>query len=162
MQCANNYSMKVYNGYSDDDEEEAFVANGECSKISMINKDFMVTDFDDIKIKYFQDDLINLSLAYSYTTHKSQGATIKVTLVLTPRAHVYFTSSNLLYVAITRSSDKCFHFGLPSTIDIAMKKKENYNRNTFMQEMLVSTNEDDLPWYSDEELKNNENFYGYF
>lgn len=132
MQRANNYKMQVYG----EEDEEAFVANGECSKITLINKDFMVSDFDDIRIKYYKDDLSDLSLSYSYTIHKSQGSTIKIVIVISPRSHIYMSSANLLYVAATRASDKCFHFGLSSTINIAMKKKENYNRQTFMCEML--------------------------
>lgn len=132
MQRANNYEMQVY-----EEEDEAFVANGECSKISLIDKNFMVSDFDDIRIKYNREDLSDLALSYSYTIHKSQGSTIKVVIVISPRSHIYMSSSNLLYVAVTRSSDKCFHFGLPSTINMAMKKKENFNRRTFMQEMLT-------------------------
>ena len=132
MQRANNYSMEIY----DEEDADAFVANGECSKISLIRKDYMVSDFEDMRIKYYKDDLSDLSLAYSYTTHKSQGSTIKVVIVLTPRSHIFMSTANLLYVAVTRASDKCFHFGLPSTINIAMGKKENFNRLTFMQEML--------------------------
>ena len=132
MQRANNYEMQVYG----EEDEEAFVANGECSKISLIDKNFMVSDFDDIRIKYNREDLSDLALSYSYTIHKSQGSTIKVVIVISPRSHIYMSSSNLLYVAVTRSSDKCFHFGLPSTINMAMKKKENFNRHTFMQKML--------------------------
>ena len=132
MQRANNYEMQVY-----EEEDEVFVANGECSKISLIDKNFMVSDFDDIRIKYNREDLSDLALSYSYTIHKSQGSTIKVVIVISPRSHIYMSSSNLLYVAVTRSSDKCFHFGLPSTINMAMKKKENFNRRTFMQEMLT-------------------------
>ena len=132
MQRANNYEMQVY-----EEEDEAFVANGECSKISLIDKNFMVSDFDDIRIRYNREDLSDLALSYSYTIHKSQGSTIKVVIVISPRSHIYMSSSNLLYVAVTRSSDKCFHFGLPSTINIAMKKKENFNRHTFMQKMLT-------------------------
>ena len=133
MQRANNYEMQVYG----EEDEEAFVANGECSKISLIDKNFMVGDFDDIRIKYNREDLSDLTLSYSYTIHKSQGSTIKVVIVISPRSHIYMSSSNLLYVAVTRSSDKCFHFGLPSTINMAMKKKENFNRHTFMQKMLT-------------------------
>lgn len=132
MQRANNYEMQVY-----EEEDEAFVANGECSKISIIDKNFMVSDFDDIRIRYNREDLSDLALSYSYTIHKSQGSTIKVVIVISPRSHIYMSSSNLLYVAVTRSSDKCFHFGLPSTINMAMKKKENFNRHTFMQKMLT-------------------------
>ena len=132
MQRANNYNMEVY----DEEGETTFVANGECSKISLIGKDFMVSDFDDMKIKYYKENLSVVSLSYSYTIHKSQGSTIKVAIVVSPRSHAYLSSSNLLYVAITRASDKCYHFGLPSTIGMTIKKKENYNRHTFMQEFL--------------------------
>ena len=135
MQRANDYSMQIYDS---DDEEDAFVANGECSKVSLINSDYMVSDFDDMRIKYYKEDLQNLSLSYSYTIHKSQGSTIKAVIVISPRSHVYMTTMNLLYVAVTRASDKCFHFGLPSTVNMAMKKKENFNRMTFMQQLLVN------------------------
>lgn len=131
MQRANNYSMEVY-----EEDENAFVANGECSKISLIGKNYMVGDFDDMRIKYYKEDLSNLSLSYSYTIHKAQGSTIKVVIVVSPRSHIYMNTMNLLYVAVTRASDKCFHFGLPSTINMAIKKKENFNRMTFMQEFL--------------------------
>jgi len=134
MQRANNYEMQVY-----EEDEEAFVANGECSVITQINKDSMVSDFGDLKIVYHRDDMSDLGLSYSYTIHKAQGSTIKVVIVISPRSHIYMSSSNLLYVAVTRSSDKCFHFGLPSTINMAMKKKENFNRKTFMQEMLKNS-----------------------
>lgn len=131
MQRANNYEMQVY-----EEEDEAFVANGECSKISLIDKNFMVSDFDDIRIRYNREDLSDLALSYSYTIHRSQGSTIKVVIVISPRSHIYMNTMNLLYVAVTRASDKCFHFGLPSTINMAIKKKENFNRKTFMRTML--------------------------
>jgi exodeoxyribonuclease V alpha subunit len=134
MQRVNNYEMQVY-----EEEGEAFVANGECSKISLIDKNFIISDFDDIRIRYNREDLSDLALSYSYTIHKSQGSTIKIVIVISPRSHIYMSSANLLYVAVTRSSNKCFHFGLPSTINIAMKKKENFNRMTFMQNMLKSS-----------------------
>jgi ATP-dependent exoDNAse (exonuclease V) alpha subunit len=123
--------MQVY-----EEEDEAFVANGECSKISLIDKNFMVSDFDDIRIRYNREDLSDLTLSYSYTIHRSQGSTIKVVIVISPRSHIYMNTMNLLYVAVTRASDKCFHFGLPSTINMAIKKKENFNRKTFMRTML--------------------------
>lgn len=137
MQRANNYNMEIYG----EEEEDAFVANGECSKVSLIQKDYMVSDFDDLRIVYHKEDLSDLSLAYSYTIHRSQGSTIKAVIVISPRSHVFMSTTNLLYVAITRASDKCFHFGLPSTISMAMNKKENFNRATFMQEMLEKNNE---------------------
>lgn len=131
MQKVNDYSMPIF-----DSDDEAFVANGECSKISLIDKDYMVCDFDDIQVQYNKDKLQNLSLSYSYSIHKSQGSTVKIAIVVSPRSHIYMLSTNLLYTAVTRASDKCFHFGLPSTINMVIKKKENFNRKTFMLGLL--------------------------
>lgn len=138
MQCVNDYHVPIYNYNNLCDEGDAMVANGETGIVTYIGKDFMVVKFGDLQLKYSKDVMNNLSLAYSYSVHKSQGSTIKIVIVITPRSHIYMNNANLLYVGITRSSDKCFHFGLPSTINIAMKKKENFNRLTFMQELLMN------------------------
>lgn len=131
MQKVNDYSMPIF-----DSDDEAFVANGECSKIALIDKDYMVCDFDNIQVQYNKDKLQNLLLSYSYSIHKSQGSTVKIAIVVSPRSHIYMLSANLLYTAVTRASDKCFHFGLPSTINMVIKKKENFNRKTFMLGLL--------------------------
>ena len=131
MQKVNDYSMPIF-----DSDDDAFVANGECSKIALIDKDYMVCDFDDVQVQYNKDKLQNLSLSYSYSIHKSQGSTVKIAIVVSPRSHIYMLSANLLYTAVTRASDKCFHFGLPSTINMVIKKKENFNRKTFMLGLL--------------------------
>ena len=136
MQCANDYEAEIYDP-SGQNKQTAFVANGESAVVKMIGKNFMVNDFDGIDIKQYKSDLSDLSHSYSYSLHKSQGATVKVVILITPRSHIYMNSSGLLYVGVTRASEKCFHFGLPSTVNMAMKVKENYNRHTFMQEMLV-------------------------
>jgi exodeoxyribonuclease V alpha subunit len=46
-------------------------------------------------------------------------------------------NSNLLYVGLTRTKEKCFHLGNISTINKAIKKKENFNRQTFLKDMLA-------------------------
>ena len=106
--------------------------------IRSIEYDGLVNEIDGIKIKYYRGDLEDVSLSYAYTIHKSQGSTIKVVLVISPRSHIYMSNGNLLYTSVTRASDYVFHFGLPDTINMAMRKKENYNRNTFTQELLIN------------------------
>ena len=75
-------------------------------------------------------------------------------------------NSNLLYVGLTRMKKKCFHLGTLTSVNQAVVKKANLTRHTFMQQLLLSEptesftesseeNEDDMPWYSDEELRNN-------
>ena len=46
-------------------------------------------------------------------------------------------NSNLLYVGVTRTKDRCFHLGNSASINRAINKKENYKRKTFMFDMLV-------------------------
>ena len=136
MQQANNYKAKVYFGEYGTEEKEVFIANGECLHVKDILKDSLVSEMDGLDIESTRADLNNMSLAYSYTIHKSQGSSVKVVLLVTPRSHVYMMNANLLYVGVTRTVDYCFHLGLPSTINMAIKKKENYNRETFMQGFL--------------------------
>jgi len=45
-------------------------------------------------------------------------------------------NSNLIYVGLTRMKEKCFHLGNPNTVNIAIKKKENFDRNTFLGDIL--------------------------
>lgn len=45
-------------------------------------------------------------------------------------------NSNLIYVALTRMKEKCFHIGSAKTVNIAVKKKENCSRLTFMKTLL--------------------------
>lgn len=137
IQNQNNYKAEVYMGDDYAEKEETFIANGECSIVTDINNNgYIVNELNGIKLKSYKKDFENISLSYSYTIHRSQGSTVKVVLVISPRSHMYMTNGNLLYVSVTRSSDYCFHFGLPSTINSSMGKKENFNRNTFMQELL--------------------------
>jgi exodeoxyribonuclease V alpha subunit len=77
-------------------------------------------------------------LGYSISIHKSQGSSIKVVILITPKAHTFMLNSNLIYVGLTRMKEKCFHLGNIDTVNSAVKKKENLTRNTFMQELLKS------------------------
>ena len=45
-------------------------------------------------------------------------------------------NSNIIYVGLTRMREKCFHLGNKDTVNMAVKKKVNFNRNTFMQVLL--------------------------
>jgi len=131
MQCANDYKAQIYNS-----KETAFLANGETGVVKHVMKNGIVCSFDGIDILYTKDKMVGLSLAYSYNVFKAQGSTIKYVIYIMPRAHVYLTNANLMYTGVTRASDKCFHIGMPSTLNMAMKKKENFSRRTFTKDLL--------------------------
>jgi len=44
---------------------------------------------------------------------------------------------NLLYTGQTRAKQRVYHIGSPKTINIALKKSANYERRTFLKDMLM-------------------------
>ena len=123
-----NYSGKV---------PTAFIANGDQGTIVDVFNSYVVIDFDGIIVRYYRDDMSNVKLGYAITCHKSQGSSIKNVIVCTPQSDIFMLNSNLIYVAITRTKDKCYHLGSVSTINKAIDKKANFNRHTFLQKMLL-------------------------
>lgn len=144
IQNVNNYKAKIYVDYGfcfdEDDNDEIFIANGETGVVIDIGMHNMIIDFDGVKVIYDREALSTIGLGYSISIHKSQGSSIKVVILLTPQSHTYMLNSNLIYVGLTRMKEKCFHIGNINTVNNAIKKKENLNRMTFMQELLYQRN----------------------
>lgn len=144
MQTKNNYHAEVYinkdfvnnKSSAEDENDEAFIPNGMIGKIVDILNNGIVVDFDGVLIKYSKDSLIDISLAYCISIHKSQGGSAKIIILVTPPAHTYMLNSNLIYVGLTRTKEKCYHIGNLKTVNIAVKKKEDVRRNTFMSILL--------------------------
>lgn len=149
--------IELYNEI--DDQPTAFVANGESGIIDKIYDTYMVINFDGIYVQYFRSDTDMITLGYSITIHKSQGSSIDNVILCSPSSHAFMLNSNLLYVGLTRMRHNCYHLGTLNSINQAVKKKANLTRNTFMQGLLKTIQpyeysfEDELPWYSDNELK---------
>ena len=147
IQKVNNYKASVYNDNDFDDEETAFIANGETGIVKDISKSYILIDFDGVVVKYYKNDLQNVGLGYSISIHKSQGSASKIIILLTPQSHTFMLNSNLIYVGLTRMKEKCYHLGTLSSVNLAIKKKANLTRHTFMQEFLkngisiIDTNE---------------------
>lgn len=138
IQNVNNYKAELYvnDEFYDKDVSETFIANGETGIVKEVNKNYLIIDFDGVTVKYYRNDMQMVGLGYCITIHKSQGSSIKVVILLTPQSHVFMLNSNLIYVGLTRMKEKCFHFGNVDTVNMAVKKKANFTRNTFMQKLL--------------------------
>ena len=147
IQVSNNYKARIYTedffSLSADDIEETFIPNGMLGKIEHISTSCAVINFDGVRVYYDKNDMQDIMLGYSISIHKSQGGSAPVVFLLTPSSHTYMLNSNLIYVGLTRMKTKLFHLGNKDTVNRAVKKKENYNRNTFMSDMLnrKSTNQ---------------------
>ena len=81
-----------------------------------------------------------VKLGYCISIHKSQGGGFKTVILCTPQSHTFMLNSNLLYVGITRTVQRCFHLGSVNSVNQAVCKKENLSRNTFMQYLLLGNN----------------------
>lgn len=138
IQKSNNYKAIVNNDAFSDDIT-TFISNGECGKIIDINNDIAVIDFDGTEILYTKSDLINVRLGYSISIHSSQGGAIKIPIIVTPRSHSFMLNSNLLYVGITRATSQVYHIGDVFAVNNACLKREDFNRNTFMEDFLKSS-----------------------
>ena len=112
-----------------------FLANGETGVIKDITDDLIVIDFNDVLIGYSREDMQNVSLAYAITCHKSQGSQNKVIILFTPSSHTYMLNSNIIYVGLTRMQEKVFHIGDINTVNRAVLKKENFERDTWLKEL---------------------------
>ena len=129
MQIQNNYKATIYeeNDIGCSDNVQTLIANGELGVIKDIGSSHVIIDFDGTLIRYSKEDMQNITAGYCLTTHKSQGGSAKIVIFLTPSAHTFMLSSNLLYVGLTRTKEKCFHLGDMTTVNRAIKKKENVN-----------------------------------
>lgn len=140
LQCKNNYDAVIWDTDTELDENSepitATITNGETGRIVEIMDDCALINFDDIIVQYSKRDMDMVKLGYAITAHKSQGSSINNIIVLTPKADTYMLNSNLLYVALTRMKKHCYHLGTMRTVNIAVNKKANLKRNTFMQQMI--------------------------
>jgi exodeoxyribonuclease V alpha subunit len=132
----NDYKAILYSPTNLDKENTTFIPNGEIGKIVEIVGNALVVDFDGTKIYCPKGTMGNIKLAYAISTHKSQGGQFKVVILVTPKAHTYMLNSNLLYVGETRAKEKCYHIAEVKTVNNALKKKENFDRNTFLGDIL--------------------------
>lgn len=152
IQTSNNYKAVVYyedmvfedldktNMEVDGDLEKTFIPNGMIGKITKINGDYAVIDFDGVEVVYLRENMLHVSLGYCISIHKSQGGNAKIIILLSPSSHSFMMNSNLLYVGLTRTKEKCYHLGNTNAINRSVKKKENFNRKTFMLRLLAMHN----------------------
>ena len=140
VQKQNNYNAFICDEHGTINEEygTAFVANGETARIVYVCATYAVLDFDGIIVKYSKYDMTMVGLAYAMTIHKSQGSSIKNVILCTTKSDVFMLNSNLLYTGISRTKNRCYHLGSIDAVNIAVKKKANLSRQTFMQELMKS------------------------
>lgn len=113
MQTVNNYSIP-YDVVTIDGriyDKGVGIFNGDIGEIVEIDEELrnMVIKFDDREAYYISKDLVDLSLAYAITVHKSQGSEYDVVIMPMTRFPYQLMNRKILYTAMTRAK-KCIVF----------------------------------------------------
>ena len=91
-------------------------------------------DFDKIPIEFKKLD--RLLHAWCLTMHKMQGSANKAIIAIADRSHKFQLNANLIYTAFTRPKEFLIIVTQAETLNFAMRKVANLQRNTFLCEML--------------------------
>ncbi len=125
IQTRNNYDKSIFNGDI-----------GIIRSIDGING-IVEVDFDGNVVDYEKPDLIDLSLAYAVSIHKSQGSEYPVVIIPLLKAHFMMLQRNLIYTAITRGKKKVVIVGDPAAYAMAANKADSKSRCTLLKERLT-------------------------
>lgn len=122
--------INIKNKYDDGE----LIANGDMGYLVAKEGKKYLVDFD--FGSYWIDSLTNLRQAYSISTHRSQGSSAKIVIVLIDKSHSWFISRNLIYTAITRARDKLYIIGDLDAIKNGLNVIEQDKRNTWLSNLL--------------------------
>jgi exodeoxyribonuclease V alpha subunit len=120
-------------------EREVDIVNGDIGRVKEINEvdKEVIVEFDFATIPFPYSKLSQLMHCWALTIHKLQGSSNSVIIVVADKSHKFQLNNNLLYTACTRPTDKLIIISQAETINYAMRKKANLQRNTFLKDFLV-------------------------
>ena len=131
--------VNLKNNYSDGIDN--MIANGDIGYLREVAYDHatketsVLVEFDDGI--YNVESLSRIEQAMALTVHKVQGSSFKVVIAYIGKSHEFFLSRNLMYVCVTRATDKLILIGDESAIEAGCKVQQNLLRNTGLKEMLL-------------------------
>ncbi|MDM8538264.1 AAA family ATPase [Desulfobacterales bacterium HSG17] len=124
----NNYDLGVFNGDI-----------GVIQDINNIDLTCSVAFFPDNRlVHYKQTDIMELDLAYAITIHKSQGSEFEVVIIPVLTQHFKMLFRNLIYTGITRAKKLAVFVGTRRALSMAVKNQDISQRQTALQELLMS------------------------
>ncbi|QXD23658.1 ATP-dependent RecD-like DNA helicase [Opitutia bacterium ISCC 51] len=127
IQNRNNYDLNIYNGDI-----------GTIESIDYENSTLQV-QFDSDQVEMTRSDLLDVSLAYAISVHKSQGSEYPIVIIPLVKGHFMMLQRNLLYTALTRGKQKIFIVGDPVAYFMAVKNADPAKRFTDLTEKLLES-----------------------
>jgi exodeoxyribonuclease V alpha subunit len=112
LQTQNNYQKEVF--------------NGDIGRIRAIDEDEqeLTVEFDGKAVAYDFGELDELSLAYSLTIHKSQGAEYPAVVIPLHTQHFVMLQRNLLYTGVTRGKKLVVLVGSRKALEMAVQRQD--------------------------------------
>ena len=123
MQTKNNYTKHVF--------------NGDIGFIRELEPDHVTVQFEGEKVEYERAELIELTLAYAMSVHKSQGSEYPVILLPLVPGHHIMLQRNLLYTAVTRAKSLVILLGSKAALNTAVENDRTKKRYTLLAERLT-------------------------
>ncbi len=145
MQIQNQYEME----WTKDSERGAGIFNGDIGTVTKIDKaaNQLTVDYDGKLVKYQQDQLEQLELAYAVTVHKSQGSEFEAVILVLPEGNDRLSYRSLLYTAVTRARKLLLIIGSPNKVREMTANQEQTVRFSCLTDMLqnsLSREEDEV------------------
>lgn len=124
MQIRNNYEKEVFNG------DLGII-------VSVDPETWQVTvDYDGRPVLYEKDELLEITLAYAISVHKSQGNEYQGVIMPLLLQHYIMLQRNLFYTALTRAKKFCVIIGSFRALHIAIKNDSPIKRNGLLKDKL--------------------------
>jgi exodeoxyribonuclease V alpha subunit len=124
MQTRNDYKKEVFNG------EIGYVKGVDPQGIKL------TVEFNGQLKEYTTSEIDDLTLAYAFTIHKSQGSEFPVVITPMTSSHYVMLRRNLLYTAVTRAKKLFILFGTKYAVNAAVDSDQNEERYTRLKDCL--------------------------
>lgn len=144
MQITNNYDLewKKHGTYADESGQGVF--NGDIGYITLIdpNNGEVNVEFEDGRnCLYTRPDLLDLSLSYAITIHKSQGSEFDTVIIPAIAGPSIILTRNLIYTAVTRAKKMVVIVGEKQYLKRMVANKYTATRFTLLKKLLITAEE---------------------
>ncbi len=124
LQLKNRPNDDVYNGDI-----------GILEEIDLHEKSLLVR-YNDVLVFYNYDELIDISLAYALSVHKSQGSEYQVVYFVVSKYNLYMLNRNLIYTAVSRAKNKLVIISDEEIMKQGIQKLMKERNTTLLKRLL--------------------------
>ncbi len=124
LQLKNRPNDDVYNGDI-----------GILEEIDLHEKSLLVR-YNDVLVFYNYDELIDISLAYALSVHKSQGSEYQVVYFVVSKYNLYMLNRNLIYTAVSRAKNKLVIISDEEIMKQGIRKLMKERNTTLLKRLL--------------------------